>query len=294
MERVRRLSQFWNWLPAFRVVAETEHLPTAAKELGIGAPGLSRMIKLVESSLGEPLFERRAGRLVLNEAGQLFLHHVRDAMRRVDDGLAAIAGQAFSGGLKIAASNSASLVLALPALELLAARHPRLVPELESLDESQACARLLEGHLDLALIEQYEADTELDIEQLSRMSYGIYCGTTHRLAEQPALALEDCLPYPFVATAGGAQDGWPVNLRREVALRVNSLNLAVAACATGRLLALLPDAVASRYPHELRRVAVGTIIEQPIYIAHRPLLSETDRVAALIEALHSVALALRR
>ena len=37
-----------------RVVAETEHLPTAAKALGVSAPGLSRSVKLLEDALGEP------------------------------------------------------------------------------------------------------------------------------------------------------------------------------------------------------------------------------------------------
>ena len=36
MERVVRLDSFWSWLPAFRVVAETAHLPTAARTLGVG------------------------------------------------------------------------------------------------------------------------------------------------------------------------------------------------------------------------------------------------------------------
>ena len=27
LARVRELAQFWNWLPAFRAVAESEHLP---------------------------------------------------------------------------------------------------------------------------------------------------------------------------------------------------------------------------------------------------------------------------
>ena len=33
VDRAIRLSNLWNWLPAFRIVAETQHLPTAAKQL---------------------------------------------------------------------------------------------------------------------------------------------------------------------------------------------------------------------------------------------------------------------
>ncbi len=42
MQPLRRLVPFWNWLPAFRAVAESQHLPTASRELNVTAPALSR------------------------------------------------------------------------------------------------------------------------------------------------------------------------------------------------------------------------------------------------------------
>lgn len=288
MERVRRLAQFWNWLPAFRAVAESEHLPTAAEGLGISAPGLSRMVKLIESALGHELFERRARRLNLNEKGQLFLRYVRDAMRRVDDGLEALAEQTFVGELKIAASASASQVFVLPALERLAAEHPRLVPIVRIVDEREVCDCVLEGSLDLALVEHTQVAEELEIEQLASFRYGIYCGRHHPLAEVEAPSLERCLAHPFVAPVAGGNDAWPINLRRRVGLRVSVPNLAIVACAAGRLLALLPDAVAAQYGAQLQRLEVGTLAEHPVFVVRRPLLGETDRVAALLEALRAV------
>jgi DNA-binding transcriptional LysR family regulator len=287
MERVRRLAQFWNWLPAFRVVAESEHLPTAAEGLGISAPGLSRMVKLIESALGHELFERRARRLNLNERGQLFLRFVRDAMRRVDDGLQALAENTFVGELKIAASASASQVFVLPAIERLAAEHPQLVPIVRTVDEREVCDRVLEGSLDLALVEHTEVAEALEVEQLASFSYGIYCGCDHPLAEA-APTLELCLEHAFVAPGAGGSDAWPINLRRRVGLRVSALELALRACAAGRLLALLPDAVAATYGERLRRLDVGTLAEHPVFMVRRPLLGDVDRVAALATALRAV------
>ena len=111
MARVQRLARLWSWLPAFRVVAETEHLPSAASALGTSPPGLSRMVKLLEHDLGEPLFARTAGRLRLNAAGELFLDHVRDAMRLLDDGLQTLrrqdaAGQPQAGLIVTGSTNS--------------------------------------------------------------------------------------------------------------------------------------------------------------------------------------------
>ncbi len=58
MERLRRVASFWNWLPAFRAVAETEHLPTAAEALFVSPSALSRAIRLLEKDVGQPLFRR--------------------------------------------------------------------------------------------------------------------------------------------------------------------------------------------------------------------------------------------
>ncbi len=84
---MKRVASLWNWLPAFRAVAETEHLPRAAALLGTSPPALSRTLKLLEKAVGAPLFHRTGTRLVLNDQGRRLLAHVREAMRIVDEGL---------------------------------------------------------------------------------------------------------------------------------------------------------------------------------------------------------------
>ena len=62
VQRAVRVSQLWSWLPAFRTVAETEHLPTAARMLELSPSALSRSVKQLEDSLGRPLFTREGRR----------------------------------------------------------------------------------------------------------------------------------------------------------------------------------------------------------------------------------------
>ena len=50
MHFVHRVRTIWSWLPAFRAVAEAEHLPTAAHELGIVPSSLSRTVKQIEDA----------------------------------------------------------------------------------------------------------------------------------------------------------------------------------------------------------------------------------------------------
>ena len=83
--RVHRLLELWAWLPAFRFVAETEHLPSASDLLYTSPSALSRTVKQLEGALGVKLFDRVGKRLVLNDDGRRLLGGVRRAMRYVDD-----------------------------------------------------------------------------------------------------------------------------------------------------------------------------------------------------------------
>jgi DNA-binding transcriptional LysR family regulator len=61
MDRFRRVAQLWNWLPAFRGVAEHENPQRAASVLGVSASALSRTVKLLEDALGAEVFVRQSG-----------------------------------------------------------------------------------------------------------------------------------------------------------------------------------------------------------------------------------------
>jgi len=63
VERLRDIARFWNWLPAFRAVGETCHLPSAAAALYLSASALSRSLQQLEKSLGRSLFRRTNRRL---------------------------------------------------------------------------------------------------------------------------------------------------------------------------------------------------------------------------------------
>lgn len=63
----------------FRTVAQLEHITKAAEELHISQPNLSNAIKRLETSLGTELFERRNGRIFLNDYGKIYLEAVNQA-----------------------------------------------------------------------------------------------------------------------------------------------------------------------------------------------------------------------
>ncbi|MEM9692438.1 MAG: LysR family transcriptional regulator, partial [Myxococcota bacterium] len=146
-----RIGQVWAWLPAFRAVAETQHLPTAAREFHLSVSALSRAVKSLEEQLERPLFIREGRSLTLSPAGRVLLGAVRDAMRRIDEGLTSIDGNAMKGAFIVASRGPYGSIFILPALDRLAEPYPDLIPCFESLPTDLVVPRLLEGSVDLVV-----------------------------------------------------------------------------------------------------------------------------------------------
>lgn len=274
MERIPRLMNFWSRLPAFRVVAETEHLPTAAEKLGLTPPALSRAVKQVEEAVGRPLFERTGRRLELNPSGKLFLESVRTAMRVVDSGLETLLESELAGVVRVS-STGMFTPLAIAALLDLQAEHPRLRAHLTHLPDSRVPAALLRGELDVALLEHPTPDPEVLVTPLARCSYGIYCGRGHALHGAQQVAPEALADHPFVAppSAPGRAptDGWPPHLARTVAMTIVQVEVALRVCATGQLLSVLPDPVVQTSPrrNELWRLPLELIAPSTLHVVCR-------------------------
>jgi DNA-binding transcriptional LysR family regulator len=68
----------WNQLRALLATVEAGSLSAAAKPLGLTQPTLGRQVAALEDQLGIAIFERVGRRLVLTEAGQQLVGHLRD------------------------------------------------------------------------------------------------------------------------------------------------------------------------------------------------------------------------
>jgi LysR family glycine cleavage system transcriptional activator len=79
-----RIQCIWPYLPAFVAVAEAQHLRGAARELRVSPSALSRSIGILEHRIGQPLFERRGGRMHLNAFGVRLNGTVREIIQMVD------------------------------------------------------------------------------------------------------------------------------------------------------------------------------------------------------------------
>jgi DNA-binding transcriptional LysR family regulator len=299
MERLLRLNQFWNWLPVFRVVAETQNIHAAAEVLHVSPSALSRTVRLLEETMDQPLFRREGRKLLLNPAGQVLLDALREGMRRIDDGLSQ--ARPDQAGVSLCFAGPAELVSAwlLPATAQLHRERPRWRVKLGDLPGDDPGAAVLQGALDLAVTYRARQRSQLQVEEVCSIRSGVYCAQGHPLYGVTSLAVRELGSYRFVAVAdveGDEIDGWPAHVQRRVDLLVPSLDRAVDACGSGEYLALLPDylPLAATDRAALRRLPLGNLVAaRPVYALYRELLSEDDPVRLALAAVHRVVASIR-
>ncbi len=275
MDRLVQIANLWSWLPAFRAVAEVEHVGKAARKLRISASALARSIHLLEEGVGETLFERSGRNLKLTSAGHQFLITVRNAMRQLDDGVQDIRSNRFKGALHLSSPAEITAGIVLPATQLLLAKHPDVEPHLHCFDPEALESLLLQGELDLAIVQRLHARDTLHSELLGPCSRGVYASREHPIVSQKHPTLEELQKLPFVVPIDGrgepAGDAWPDGLKRHTILHVADYQLVLEALLRLDAVAVLPDYLPRMMGRQgqVRRIALDIIPSGPLYALQR-------------------------
>jgi DNA-binding transcriptional LysR family regulator len=279
MQFVQRLRTIWSWLPAFRAVAETEHLPTAAHELGIVPSSLSRAVKLLEDELAVALFDRAGKGLVLNSAGRALLGAVRDAMRLVDDALGVVIADELRGSVAAVASSDLAHAVLVPATALVAARHAQLSITVLVAPEAELGAMLVRGDADVAVAIDPPTQPELVVSELACWTRAVFA--------RSAIAVPRCV---VAGTPSECDDGWPTSTERAIAAWAPDERAALELCCLGELATVAYDAVvrASGHVDRLARSETPRIPSRTLHLLHRRPVGAHRRTDAFTDAIREV------
>jgi DNA-binding transcriptional LysR family regulator len=281
MQFIRSVRAIWSWLPTFRAVAETEHLPSAAQELHVVPSSLSRTIKLLEDELGVPLFDRSSSSLVLNETGRRLLAATRDAMRLVDEALVHASGDEMRGTVTAVAAHDVATLVLPRASAALSNHHADLVASSVIAEESQIPAMLQRGDADVALVFTAPGPTDLVVTELATWTRSVYV-RAGRTVDSAAMR---CV---VAGTPGrGADDGWPARVEREIAAWASDERSALEIVARSGLAttAFDPIARASDVFERVLRLPTPHIPPRTLYLLHRHAVGSHRRTDALVEAI---------
>lgn len=246
-ERFRRVAQLWNWLPAFRGVAEQESIQKASIVLGTSPSALSRTVKLLEEAVGADMFVRRGQALALTPEGSRLLAATRDAMRTVDEGLPPAGGKEARGLQTVnvgVASPIASAVVGLAAADV-GVRDLCLRSVIASIPVEAGTDALLRGELDLVVTPAASTRPGIAVQRIGDAMVGVYAPSSHPLVERAAPVSDvELASASFVVQAGS--DGWPLERPRSVVATCGSLDGVLAFCAVSEVVTVIADVLISR------------------------------------------------
>jgi len=180
---------------------ESRNMHTAARQMNISQPAVSKMLKDIESFLGMAVFVREPGRLDTTQAGNRVLRYARrllnDTDRLVED-LASLR-EGGAGKLTVGSVPGAAPVMLPHAMTVLKARRPQLAISLFENSSDRLLVDLEYGLLDV-VIGRYTEHAQrhlFDFEPLKEEPVSVVVRPGHPLCQGlPTLA--DVVRWPWV------------------------------------------------------------------------------------------------
>jgi LysR family hca operon transcriptional activator len=191
----------------FVAVAEARSLKLAAEgRLHTTQPSLSRQIRDLEDEVGTPLLVRGAKGVELTAAGRVFLDHARVMLSQAEAAVQSARQTAYpakpSFGLGFMIGHDTTW---LPeALKLLRDQLPNLHVVISTQNSPQLATALLHGGVDVAFLRREDGGGELEYRTIVDEPFEVFLPSSHRLASQAAIAVQELVGETFISVSGTA------------------------------------------------------------------------------------------
>lgn len=264
----------------FTVLADELNFTRAARRLHVSQPPLSFQIASLESELGARLFDRTSRSVVLSEAGKAFLPHAQAVLARLEEARSHVTRVASGllGRVQVGLAGSHFLGPFPQFIQQFRQQRPGLEVALHEMKPSDHLQALRDGRLDVCVSRNPLNDGTISAALLWRDPVVVALPRSHRMTQQPLLALTDLRDEDFVflrlesspfATRlfdACVQAGFAPRIVQQVVEVPAALNLVAA----GLGVALVPASMA-----QLRADAVGicpltpTLVNGDVYVLWR-------------------------
>ncbi|MDO9456850.1 LysR family transcriptional regulator [Nocardioides sp.] len=191
------------------IAAVTQHgsLRRASERLHISQPALSEAVSKLERELGVMLLDRRRSGARISREGRELLQHMVEVLEAVDR-LKVAAGDrgAEARQVRVGTVNAATTTLLVPAVTQLQALHPETNLELLTMQQAEIEQGLLEGSLDLGLVNVLGGDdppVDLVGTDLLHGRPVVVLPADHPLTAQQLITAEDLRAERFIAMRAG-------------------------------------------------------------------------------------------
>lgn len=183
-----------------RAVVITGSLVGAAKLLNVSAPGISRLMKYTEQTLGMRLFDKRGGRLVPSEPARDIFEQINVVFRNIED-LRYVIDRVKSGAaqeFRIGSAPSISQVMVPRAIERLRAQFPDLLIDINMLKIEEAVDYLLLGKGEVVAMSSRFEHPGLTFEPLAQGHFVCIVPEGHALAQSSVVSAAEIARHPLI------------------------------------------------------------------------------------------------
>lgn len=141
-------------LQAFVSVAEHASFSSAAEQLHITQPAVSKRIATLEAGLDTRLFDRIGHRVILTESGSALLPRARLILAELEDSRRMISNLSghVGGRLSVGTSHHIGLHRLPPVLRSFTSAYPEVELDLHFMDSEQACHAVEHGDLEIGIV----------------------------------------------------------------------------------------------------------------------------------------------
>ena len=236
-------------------VAEHQSFSAAARALHTVQSNVSTHVAKLEKELGAALVDRHTmqptaeGRAVLERA-----RRIRTELQAINDDIVSMRHEV-AGEVRIGCIGTTGRWMASPLLGRLAERHPALRPVLVEATTTSLTPRVLDGDLDMALVNTPVVEAGLESEPLFDEERIIVAPADHSLADRGTIDVADLAEHPVMLTPRGTtfrdaidQELAAAGVRLTAAAEVDGLRLLASLAYQGYAPALLPASAVSGYP----------------------------------------------
>lgn len=279
----------------FVAVTEELNVSRASARLRVSQPAVSRQIHDLENELGVALFSRGHGGLSMTDAGESFLVHAREILRKSAEATAHMDSFRQRPVKKLAVGYIASVLTdtLTPAFKKFSRINRDTEVSLKELAPQDQVKSLRDGRIDLALPGNPcpELASEFEVIILKRVFLRAVLPDDHRLAKRARVGLQELKTETFVGfeeklfpgrNASICQACQDAGFTPRLLLRVESLTALLATVAAGKGVALAPEEV-SQLPHP---GVMFVAMKGPVpSVASAAVVRKGDRSKALSEML---------
>lgn len=227
----------------FQTVATLGNMSKAAEELFVSQPNLSISISHLESELGVSLFDRRKGRIVLNQNGEQFLRCVNRALSILDSGISDIRRESESKPTLSMAFMTEDRVL----LKSFVLAHPEINIQFKSMELHELTQAILDQTIDIAWTAIPPVDDRLNCLVAYESEFVVIMSEDHPLAKQTAVTFRDLEHEQFAIDPAHVHPGRFITgcnkkgLSPTISHNVRNLDLVLSLVQSGHCVSSLPE-----------------------------------------------------